>query len=114
MPLVDDGTWGGFGPEDFLPGVEDVFEVDGAMVDLSAPTVDIDGDGVLDTRTAKVDDRLVVVTDTDLDGLGDRVTWVDSQGAFECWQLAERVAEEALRWQLVERGELSASEPPLR
>lgn len=95
MPLTNEGTAdlhgaGGFGPEDFLPGLDGAAPLVDGYLDLSAPTIDIDGDGVLDTLSFHLDGRVVVVTDTNLDGLGDRVTWVDSEGAYECWQFVER------------------------
>lgn len=104
----------GVEPEDFLPGIATVFDIADGHIDLSAPATDIDGDSVLDTLAGRVGDCLVVVTDTDLDGVGDRVTWVDSEGAYECWKLAEQAASRldpsaagGSRWQLADRGSVA-------
>jgi hypothetical protein len=55
-------------------------------LDLRNPTVDLDGDGVLDTVTLTGADSLFVVTDTDLDGVADEVTAVDDTGEFASWR----------------------------
>jgi hypothetical protein len=73
-----------------LPELSDVHAVSGlgdlGAVDLHHPTVDLDGDGVLDSATLTGDDSLVVVTDTDLNGTADELTVVDDSGEFASWQ----------------------------
>jgi hypothetical protein len=98
----------GLGFEDCLRGSCDGFAVENGMIDLSDPTVDMDGDGVLDTISLRHDDALVVITDSDLDGYADRLTWIDSEGAFESWKAAEGAGADIDQWELINRGRLEA------
>ncbi|WP_068274650.1 DUF6802 family protein [Aldersonia kunmingensis] len=70
-----------------LSGIDATSELgDLGAVDLQHPTIDLDGDGVLDTATLSDGDSLLVVTDTDLDGLADELTAVDDDGVFASWR----------------------------
>lgn len=73
-----------------LPELLDI-DASSALDDLGSlslhnPTVDLDGDGVLDTSTLTPPDALVVLTDTDHDGQADHLTVVDDSGEFASWQ----------------------------
>lgn len=55
-------------------------------VELTDPTQDIDGDGILDTITATGDGVTSVWTDTDLDGFADRASIVEGDGDYSAWE----------------------------
>ncbi|MFC7446678.1 DUF6802 family protein [Rhodococcus daqingensis] len=73
--------------------------------ELHAPTVDLDGDGELDTRTYSTGATLYVASDLDEDGLADHVTTVDGGGGYESWQ-AHRGADGEVRWARTDHGSL--------
>jgi hypothetical protein len=77
-----------------LPELSHVDAVSGlgdlGAVDLHHPSVDLDGDGVLDSATLTGHDSLLVITDTDLDGTADELTVVDDSGEFASWQYEVR------------------------
>ena len=90
-----------------LPGMPHI-DADSSLhdlgpVELNHPVQDINGDGILDTATDATDDGLVVVTDTDLDGLADHIAVVDGDGEFASWEYHQDLAG-GDRWEQVDRG----------
>lgn len=70
-----------------MPDLDASSSLDGlGPVELSHPTQDIDGDGVLDTYTDTTDDAMNVWTDTDLDGYADQATIVEKDGDYSAWE----------------------------
>lgn len=96
--------------DDFvLPGVEHLDAATSLLglgaVELDQPTLDIDGDGTLDSATLHLDDAMVVATDVDHDGLADHLTVVDSDGEFAQWEYSEEL-DGTGHWRQVDHGRL--------
>lgn len=72
---------------------------------LTGPTVDLDGDGVLDTRVFGDDAGVTVATDVDGDGFVDHLTRVARDGAYAAWE-PTRDADGTVRWQRTDDGAL--------
>lgn len=72
---------------------------------MTAPTVDIDGDGTLDTSVQTSDDSLFVMTDTNLDGLVDHLTVVDDDGDFAAWDF-QPGPDGAPHWTQIDHGKV--------
>ncbi|RVW01350.1 DUF6802 family protein [Rhodococcus xishaensis] len=83
----------------------DDFGTESGTVELAGPAYDIDGDGILDTRTYEVDDAMIVATDTDGDGDADHLTIVDSGGEYSAWEF-HRDADGRERWERIDEGGL--------
>lgn len=106
---------GDAGPGGPVPGEFDPLAAS-AWADGTAPTADLDGDGILDTVVAgsEVFDggrsgggALVVATDTDLDGHADRLTAIEDDGEYGVWEL-HRDPDGTTRWTRVDRGNMNA------
>ncbi|MFD4182699.1 DUF6802 family protein [Rhodococcus sp. NPDC058514] len=78
---------------------------DAGEMELHAPTADLDGDGILDTRTYSAGGAVYVASDLDEDGFADHVTAVERDGGYESWQ-AHRGADGAVRWARTDHGSL--------
>ncbi|WP_040792077.1 DUF6802 family protein [Nocardia paucivorans] len=74
-------------------------------VELTHPTQDIDGDGIPDTITAIDGGVSSVWTDTDLDGLADRASIVDSDGDYSSWEY-HRNPDGTGEWRKTDQGTL--------
>lgn len=55
-------------------------------IELHHPTMDVAGDGVLDTETAYGSHAIDIWTDMDHDGVADHVTIVDVDGDYAAWE----------------------------
>ncbi len=91
----------------FLPHIDADTSLDGhGPIELTHPTQDIDGDGVLDTATTQTDDGFLVVTDVDHDGVVDHLTAIDRDGAYASWEY--RVdAHGQTHWERTDHGKLA-------
>lgn len=72
---------------------------------LLDPTVDLDGDGVLDTRAFGDPDGVTVASDLDGDGYADHLTRVEADGAYAAWE-PRRDLDGTVRWDRVDLGRL--------
>ncbi|MGW0040323.1 DUF6802 family protein [Rhodococcus sp. NPDC003348] len=77
---------------------------DGDIV-LFDPTVDLDGDGILDTRAFADADGVTVVSDLDGDGRADHLTRVEGDGGYAAWE-PRRDADGTVRWDRTDLGQL--------
>lgn len=84
-------------PDDLGAGV--------GAVPLPGLEFDIDGDGILDTRTFESGDALIVATDSDGDGDADHLTIVDGDGEYSAWEF-HRDADGRERWERTDSGTL--------
>lgn len=78
---------------------------DAGELELHTPTADLDGDGILDTRTDSTGEGVRVESDLDEDGLADHITTVDRDGGYESWQ-AHRGVDGEVRWARTDHGSL--------
>ena len=90
--------------------VPELLDVDAATeldelgpVGLHSPSVDLDGDAVMDTSTLTTHDSLVVLTDGDLDGQADHLTIVDDSGEFASWKYGV-TSDGTAQWTEIEHG----------
>lgn len=84
---------------------EDPVDTDPGEWALHDPTVDLDGDAVLDTRAYADGDAVLVASDLDGDGYVDHATSVGADGEYSAWQ-AHRQPDGALRWERTDHGRL--------
>ncbi|MFC4604114.1 DUF6802 family protein [Rhodococcus kronopolitis] len=84
---------------------EGAVDADPGQWALHDPTVDLDGDGVLDTRGYADGDTVLVASDLDGNGYADHLTSVDGDGRYAAWQ-AQRSETGELRWERTEIGNL--------
>jgi hypothetical protein len=83
----------------------DTFGEDSGAVVLTAPTHDIDGDGLLDTQTFESGNALVVVSDMDGDGDADHLTTISDNGAYASWEF-HRGTDGVAQWKQTDDGTL--------
>ncbi|TQF69469.1 hypothetical protein FK531_10255 [Rhodococcus spelaei] len=74
-------------------------------LELRDPTVDLDGDGVLDSRTVTGSAGVAIASDLDGDGFADHVTTVEQDGAYAAWE-AHRDPDGTLQWERTDHGRL--------
>lgn len=74
-------------------------------VGLGDPTVDLDGDGALDTRAFADPGGVTVASDLDGDGWVDHLTRVESDGEYAAWE-PRREADGTVRWDRTDLGRL--------
>ncbi len=72
---------------------------------VTDPVVDLDGNGILDTRSWSDGDGVTVASDLDGDGCADHVTRVDGDGAYAAWE-PWRAPDGTVRWEQVDAGRL--------
>lgn len=102
---------GNTGGEMFGDGVGDPFCAGDAHF---VPTVDADGDGMLDTMVMQwgTDGSdgghgMTVVADVDGDGAVDRVTALDAEGGYTAWEVHVDPADDDRRaWAVIDEGSL--------
>ncbi|CAM3174346.1 DUF6802 domain-containing protein [Prescottella defluvii] len=89
-----------------LPDIDPAsFGTDSGAVHLTGLVHDIDGDGILDTRTFEVDDAMIVATDLDGDGDADNLAIVTGDGDYSAWEF-HRDADGRERWERTDSGTL--------
>ncbi|MFE3293272.1 DUF6802 family protein [Rhodococcus sp. NPDC059234] len=69
------------------------------------PTVDLDGDGILESRSVAGEAGVAIASDLDGDGFADHVTTVERDGEYAAWE-AHRDPDGALRWERTDHGRL--------
>ena len=74
-------------------------------LEIGTPTVDIDGDGTLDTSIQTGPNSLFVLTDTDHDGYADHLTVVDDDGDFSAWDYHHN-PNGAAHWEQIDHGKV--------
>ncbi|NLU83707.1 DUF6802 family protein [Rhodococcus sp. HNM0569] len=84
------------------------FGPDSGVVGLTHPTLDIDGDGALDSVVAEGEHATVVATDVDGDGDADRITFFADDGAFDAWEFHSDAQGNA-HWDRIDEGSLDIS-----
>lgn len=72
---------------------------------VTDPVVDLDGDGVLDTRSWSDEAGVTVASDLDGDGSADHLTRVENDGAYAAWE-PWRDVDGTVRWERVDAGRL--------
>ncbi|WP_345347403.1 DUF6802 family protein [Rhodococcus olei] len=87
------------------PSVSVAWGPAGGEFAVTDPVVDLDGDGVLDTRSWSDADGVTVASDLDGDGWADHVTRVDGDGEFGSWE-PHREVDGSVRWERVDAGQL--------
>ncbi|MFD6858822.1 DUF6802 family protein [Rhodococcus sp. NPDC060086] len=107
-----DAFLGADGPGDQHLGGFDVFDPasTAAWADTVDATSDLDGDGIRDTVAFdNGHGALVVATDTDLDGVTDRLTAVADDGEFGVWEF-HREPDGTPRWDRIDEGTIGIDE----
>ncbi|MFF0817964.1 DUF6802 family protein [Rhodococcus sp. NPDC003318] len=72
---------------------------------VTDPVVDVDGDGVLDTRGYADGNGVTVASDLDGDGFADHLTRVEDDGAYASWE-PRRDPDGTLHWVRTDGGHL--------
>jgi hypothetical protein len=72
---------------------------------LAEPTVDLDGDGIVDTRVFQDADGMTIASDLDEDGWVDHITRIEEDGSYAAWE-PRREADGTVRWEPVDEGRL--------
>ncbi|MFD4366741.1 DUF6802 family protein [Rhodococcus sp. NPDC058521] len=89
-----------------LPDIDpEHFGHDSDAVALTDPTLDIDGDGILDSVSFQSGDAMIVATDMDGDGTADNVTMVHEDGEYEAWEF-HRGEDGQPHWEQTDQGAL--------
>ncbi|HLS78316.1 MAG TPA: DUF6802 family protein [Nocardia sp.] len=100
--MVTSGEFGGLE----LPAIDTSTALDDlGAVELTHPTQDIDGDGLLDTETTHGLEAMQVWTDFDGDGLADHVTVVENDGDHASWEF-HRHPDGTSEWVRTDQGTL--------
>ncbi|MFC9789768.1 DUF6802 family protein [Rhodococcus sp. NPDC127528] len=96
-------------PDDLMLDTDDLVDhpmaADAGELELHDPTVDLDGDGILDSRSVAGEAGVTIASDLDGDGFADHVTTVEQDGEYAAWE-AHRDPDGALRWERTDHGRL--------
>jgi hypothetical protein len=98
--------------ETLVAGIDDQYQVtvesgpgSGDLM-MSEPAVDLDGDGILDTRVYSDGGGMTIASDLDEDGWADHVARIEADGAYAAWE-PQRDPDGTVRWDPVDEGRLS-------